>query len=499
MKRRFSVFILLLIFISCIFTVNAETSDIAYADPITAFTVGATDGESDSVVSSEDLLSSYSADMLDRLMVRIRNAIVAHESRFSIAEYKISSAALKALCQELWNYYPEVFMQYDCIIHHTYSPSSGLACDIVLEYLIDEETFRQKKAFYFSEIKRIISTIPTGLSDLEKIVYINDYLAVNYSYDCNMGQPNEIHDAYNFLLEKRGVCQAYALTFIGIMRELGIECRFAHNNAHAWNIVKLNGQYYHIDCTHDDPITYEYGDLAGRVSHDHLLTSSAALYTRDESHSNWTASPCFYGKVSCDDTRYDGVFWNDVRTPFVYYNGYWYGISNDRNIIKANSDFTSKTSVKRLYNYWYAKDVDKYWAGFYSGLTLIGNTLYFNTPNSLVAYNIDTGILQTVKTFNSDNEIYSSYFKNGKIYCVTTYSPNTKPDSEHLVYDLKMGDIDRDGTVTATDLISVKKHLLDIGDSDNIGFADVIYDNRVDLLDLIRIKKYVSGLITEIA
>ena len=106
------------------------------------------------------------------------------------------------------------------------------------------------------------------------------------------------------------------------------------------------------DIAYADPITYKYGDLAGRVSHDHLLTSSAALYTRDESHSNWTASPCFYGKVSCDDTRYDDMFWGEVRTPFVYYNGYWYGISNDRNndrnIIKANSDFTSKTSVCRI-------------------------------------------------------------------------------------------------------------------------------------------------------
>ena len=57
----------------------------------------------------------------------------------------------------------------------------------------------------------------SGLSTLEKVIYINEYLTTNYVYDYNVNNTNAIHDSYGFLYENRGVCQAYALTFLGLI------------------------------------------------------------------------------------------------------------------------------------------------------------------------------------------------------------------------------------------------------------------------------------------
>ncbi len=499
MKRIISVLLLVVVFTSCTFKVSAATEEPVYADPITAHTVNTGDNSDVLAASSENVLKDYSADMLDLLMLRIRDAIVSYESGFSLAQYDITSTALSALCQEIWNLYPEVFLQTDCKIRWSYYPSTGKAAELKLQYLISEEDFKSKKDFYFSEIDRIISTVPNGISNLEKVVYINEYLTTNYSYDYNVGTSAAIHDAYGFLTEKRGVCQSYTLTFLALMRELNIECRYAYNDGHAWNVVNLDGKYYHVDATHDDPITYYYGDLAGRVSHDHLLVSTDTLLSCG-GHSDWSTSPSYREEVVCDDTTYDNAFWNDVRTPLVHYNGEWYGISNDKMLFKTNSTFTSFTPIRNLDFSWPVKNKPGYsLMGYYSGLTIVGNMLYFNTPYSVVSYNIDTNTASTVQTFNCENNIYASYYKNGKIYCVTAYSPSDVPDSENIVCDIGMGDIDRNGTVTATDLLLVKKHLLGMKTQQNVSFGDVNHDNRIDVLDFIHIKKYVSGLISNVA
>ena len=60
------------------------------------------------------------------------------------------------------------------------------------------------------------------------------------------------------LLKKLCVCEGYAVAFRKLMSSYHIPCKLVHGRAngesHAWNIVKLDGKWYHIDVTWDDPI-----------------------------------------------------------------------------------------------------------------------------------------------------------------------------------------------------------------------------------------------------
>ena len=99
------------------------------------------------------------------------------------------------------------------------------------------------------------------MGEEEKVKAIHDYLIYHANY-VNNGDystaENWAYGAGGVLLHKEGVCQSYAFAFYMMAISAGLECRFVSGTAdgggHAWNQVKVNGKWYYIDCTWDDPV-----------------------------------------------------------------------------------------------------------------------------------------------------------------------------------------------------------------------------------------------------
>lgn len=111
------------------------------------------------------------------------------------------------------------------------------------------------------------------------------------------------------------------------MDKLGIECTFADSDAmnHVWNMVKLDGEWYHVDVTWDDPAMgneYGSGDQYGSVRHNYLLLSDKEIYGEGDDHYDW------YAEHTASSTKYDEYFWCGLGTPVHYYNGNWYFASD---------------------------------------------------------------------------------------------------------------------------------------------------------------------------
>ena len=86
-------------------------------------------------------------------------------------------------------------------------------------------------------------------TDYDKVRAVHDYLCrtISYSFDT----------VYNEADERSG----YALLFQKFMDEMGIPCYIGTGSNHAWNIVMLNDQWYHVDCTNDrqnGKVVYNY-------------------------------------------------------------------------------------------------------------------------------------------------------------------------------------------------------------------------------------------------
>ncbi len=99
-------------------------------------------------------------------------------------------------------------------------------------------------------------------TDYDKALWFHDWLIHNadYTEDINASHTHNIYSADGVLLHKDGVCQSYAEAFELLLTLANIEYKIIYapkeymDPPHAWNLVKLDNEWCHIDCTWDDPL-----------------------------------------------------------------------------------------------------------------------------------------------------------------------------------------------------------------------------------------------------
>ena len=130
-------------------------------------------------------------------------------------------------------------------------------------YYIDGITSKEQVTKMEQEIKDATSQIMSELkslnNDYDKIKRVHDYLIETIEY----ADGENAHNIYGALVNKKCVCEGYAKAFQYFMNELNIESVYVTGKTtgalwslvgsnHAWNYVKLNGNWYGIDATWDD-------------------------------------------------------------------------------------------------------------------------------------------------------------------------------------------------------------------------------------------------------
>lgn len=137
-------------------------------------------------------------------------------------------------------------------------------------YIDSKENIMTKSQRIESKSSYILAKIiKPGMTELEKELAIHDFIVLNTKYDEKNLEKNTLPpSAYNvdgIILDGLGVCEGYAQTFKMLLNKVGIEAIVVSSPEinHAWNIVKIDGEYYHVDATWDDPVP----DVSGRVLH----------------------------------------------------------------------------------------------------------------------------------------------------------------------------------------------------------------------------------------
>ena len=133
-----------------------------------------------------------------------------------------------------------------------------------------------------NEEKNKILELVNGKSDYEKLKIIHDYLVDNIEYDTTLLGDN-IYNIYGALVNKKCVCEGYAKTYQYLLNEIGIENVIVigtgtnsrnETENHAWNYVKLNGLWYAVDVTWDDPVIVGGGKLSAKEKYTYFLKGS---------------------------------------------------------------------------------------------------------------------------------------------------------------------------------------------------------------------------------
>ncbi len=111
--------------------------------------------------------------------------------------------------------------------------------------------------------EEILAKIPDGAGELERELIIHDALVDSISYDsetaADVNASVQAFGIYGALAGKKAVCSGYARAAKLLLNRVGIECRLvsgmSKDTGHMWNQVKIDGQWYNLDITWDDPIT----------------------------------------------------------------------------------------------------------------------------------------------------------------------------------------------------------------------------------------------------
>lgn len=113
----------------------------------------------------------------------------------------------------------------------------------------------------YEVIKTVLDTqISEGMSDYEKELALHDYLVTHckYSEDISQSAGSDIYRAYGALVNQDAVCNGYAEALQLLFKCAGIQSKFVVGTAdgvdHAWNLVEIDGKWYHLDATWDDPL-----------------------------------------------------------------------------------------------------------------------------------------------------------------------------------------------------------------------------------------------------
>lgn len=155
-------------------------------------------------------------------------------------------------------------------------------------YTMDLETALARREEIDEAAERILSGVSSSAGDYEKVKYVYDTLIRETDYE--LGAPDN-QNIYSVFVNHLSVCQGYAKATQYLLNRLGVECTLVlgtvdAGEGHAWNLVKVEGDYYYVDTTWGDA-SYRteggQGDLdetdfkVPEVNYDYLNVTTAEL------------------------------------------------------------------------------------------------------------------------------------------------------------------------------------------------------------------------------
>ena len=400
------------------------------------------------------LASTYDKDAFD---ARLVEAFKNYESSVDVSDIGITrDEAYNGGINTVINSHPEIIGIAGTSYY--YSPSTNLVTKIVITYTSNAREEQQKLDAAINELNSRVDI--SGMTDEEIVLAYHEYLTstVAYAYAAylqgSLGGAHE-YDMYGALVNHSSVCQGYAETMFYLLKKAGLSCAIAssQNINHAWNIVKVNGKWYHVDATWDDPVW----DMPGRSNHDYFLVSFDTMnkntltnHTKDRTDMVVSAQ---WGDTytSAIDTTYEsGKFWNGVNKAILYKDGYWYSIGSGASDTgyQINKYQYSTGTNKVIYSgtaKWTAPS-GGYYPGVYGSIYLHGNSLYFATPDSLKKIDLISAAASPVEILNirtkynsaSGSNLYAFGEQYGKVVYFIADTPNlkqTKDTSDSTKYN----------------------------------------------------------------
>ncbi|MBR2836571.1 MAG: hypothetical protein IKE43_12790 [Coriobacteriales bacterium] len=338
-KTRFTGYVIAVIVLACICALSSFTQ--------TAHGADSTQGGAGVVIENgTSYYYGYNAEELlrtafDELVVEINNM-----GGLRLTFEDISAA------RERISLDPQYFY-FDYPAKLSTTSYGGIVDSIVFTYAMDVDEIPAYRDAVEAAVTQALSWVDDSMTDVQKAQCLHDYLVRTTHYNIEVALAAGVSDqdimgfsdglsqddkadesllinaneatflgsdfasrtpfnVYGVLVEHTGVCDGYSRAYQLLLKRVGIDaCMVASETMnHSWNMVCIDGRWYHVDVTWDDP-TPDQG-FEGLVHHDYFLRGDYSFLTKGSKlHYDWKALYAAPGDYSADQaylTVYDAPF-----------------------------------------------------------------------------------------------------------------------------------------------------------------------------------------------
>lgn len=203
-----------------------------------------------------------------KIYTAIANAVKNYDEEFAIRDYVAGDKEAFAVevsnaIEAFINDHPEVFYLQSQYSSYVLSSFNGNIGYVKLNYTEESmDIVNEKIAIMKEKINEYASEVE-GLTQYEKEIKIHDKLAYTVTYSDLDELPRKYHTAEGTLIENIGVCDGFTKALQLIYDNVGIESIIVlgtlDGNPHAWNLVKIEDEWYNVDITSSRSILSETG------------------------------------------------------------------------------------------------------------------------------------------------------------------------------------------------------------------------------------------------
>ena len=341
----------------------------------------------------------------------IVKSLLAGEEEIDISEYQVPVFYIDQVMSEVLNENPRFFYVVfdDCVVEDTIVKS------VIPIYKGNRDEIIQGSTEYEQAVAKALACVDGSMNTMEKACVLHDYLVTHCEYD----KSYQRYDAYSALVDGSAVCQGYTLAYLELMQRAGIDCTTVPSNAmnHIWNMILVDGNWYHVDTTWDDPSNWDSKSYCG---HKNFLASDAEIRDNQEHH-DWDV------RYEANSTKFDNAEWKESNSIICKYQGTWYymgSIGGANGLIGRTGSLENGTSsiVQSLTKRWPVwNQAGYYWKGSFGYITIYDNAIYFNGSDSIYKYK--NGQIKELYTYTGgEGYLYDIVTKNDKLYCGVSQS-----------------------------------------------------------------------------
>ena len=186
----------------------------------------------------------------------------------------IKADQLTTVIDSVLNDHPELFW-VDNTYGYSYEPATGDIKDITFDFFDFADTPKKlasAKTAFNSAADLIVAQAMTNQRAVERELYIHDYICQNTDYDTEAPYNQS---AYSVIVLHESVCAGYAKAFQYLAQRCGLTCYYVtgrtdglggrlvsgsnEDGSHSWCMMKIDADYYNVDCLWDDTASDSYG------------------------------------------------------------------------------------------------------------------------------------------------------------------------------------------------------------------------------------------------